>query len=541
MRPFMMLSNLLPRGRATVIEKDLQSISLRGQFLPITGEIHISDKLNDTERLSTLTHELGHALLHRDLSQNNKNSSVVELEADCISIMLQKEFGIELTESRKRHFVNHYNACKNIEGFKLEDVLKNVSLSYMNLRKELDPIIDANISSIDADKKETQPMEQSVQQTQKTDTNFNSPENTSVEPSADLIPPLAAEQKPQSVPEKKPASPAAKSSRNYRDYREQDAAVLEFIKHNVSILSVAKDMGFTPKQIGGYYTLKEHDSVRIYPDTNSFNRFSSSVGGSTIDFVMHFGGYSAKEAIQRLKDQYVGNRFNSLQPPDPVQSTPPAEPKKFELPEKAEGKYARAFAYLTKTRCLDPDIVQDCMKKGLIYEDNKHNVVFVGNDADGKPAYATRHTTLTNSNFKRDVAGSRQDIGFIIDNKAERLYVTEAPIDAISIMCLRKHQGQAVETASYMATCGTGKDAALYYRLEHNPNIKEIILANDNDEAGQKANQKIYHQIKERYPNIKISRLIPKGKDVNEHLCKFCEKKCSPSNPKKTKCQEVER
>ena len=113
----------------------------------------------------------------------------------------------------------------------------------------------------------------------------------------------------------------------------------------------------------------------------------------------------------------------------------------------------------------------------------------------------------------------------MVDHKASRLYVTEAPIDALSIMCLRKQQGHDIKDANYMATCGTGKDAALYYRLRTNPHIQEVILANDNDEAGQAASRKIFQTLK------------IKGKDVNEHLCfNNC-----PKNPKKKITQEVER
>lgn len=492
-----------------VIEKDLQSISLRGKFFPGTGYIEISDKLNDTEKLSTLTHELGHALLHG--IDEHRPTSIIEFEADCISIMLQKQMGIDLTDTRKRHFVEHFNNCKGLEQFKLDKVLKNVNAAYLNLRNELDPMI-----------------EQAMVQSQKAQENTINPEILTSE-QKDEMKAAAAKKETVQVPEQQKKS-NNQFTKSYQDYREQDAVVLNYLKHNVSILTVAEDMGFTPQQIGGYYTLKEHDSVRIYPDTNSFNRFSADVGGSTIDFAMHFGGLNQKEAIQTLKDKSVGNRLDNLPQPvsQPTTQSTPAEPKKFELPEKAEGKFARAYAYLTKTRCIDSDIVQHCMKDGLIYEDNKHNVVFVGNDEAEKPAYATRHTTLTNSDFKRDVANSRQDIGFMVNNKAEKLYVCEAPIDALSIMCLRKQQGQDCNKASYLATCGTGKSNVLYNRLNHNPHIKEVVLANDNDEAGQIANRKIYENLKTNYPNIKVSYLKPKEKDINEHLCKFCEGKCTP-------------
>jgi len=507
----------------SVEEADLHSISLRGQFAPLSNIIRISDKLNDTEKLSTFTHELGHALLHGDPASFNKNSSVKELEADCISIMLQQEMGIDLTDSRKKHFVQHYNICKDLEDFKLEDVLKNVNLAYFNIRNELDPIIEKAVA--EAEREEPNNRVQMTEDYQVAD-QIAEPEQALIERTP-LQPP---------VPDVAPVPKPHHQKEPQRDYKEQDAAVLDYIKRGVSILRIAEDMGFTPQQIGGYYTLKEHDSVRIYPDTNSFHRFSADVGGSTIDFAMHFGGLNEKEAIKSLKEKYVGDRLDSL-PQYTPEPKPAPEPKKFELPQKAQGKFARVYAYLTKTRCLDVGIVQGCMKDGLIYEDNKHNVVFVGKDAEGTAAYATRHTTLTDSDFKRDVAGSRQDIGFMVDHKASRLYVTEAPIDALSIMCLRKQQGHDIKDANYMATCGTGKDAALYYRLRTNPHIQEVILANDNDEAGKTASRKIFQTLKKEFPEIKISCLKINGKDVNEHLC---QKKC-PKNPKKKIAQEVER
>jgi hypothetical protein len=280
-------------------------------------------------------------------------------------------------------------------------------------------------------------------------------------------------------------------------------------------------MGFTPKPIGSYYTLKEHDSVRIYPETNSFMQFSSGIGGSTIDFVMRFGNYDKAEAIRLLKERYLGRRLELL-PRKPAQAVPQKQSvrKEFILPPKAEGMFSRAFAYLTKTRCIDFGIVQQCMKDGLIYEDNKHNVVFVGKDENGNPVYATKRSTLTGSSFKCDVAGARQDVGFYVNHHAEKLYICEAPIDALSIMTLMKQQGRPVEQANYLATGGTGKDVALYFRLDHNPQIKTVVLANDNDDAGRKANQKIVEQLRENYPGIHISCLIPKqGKDMNEYLC----------------------
>ena len=471
-----------------VQEEDLQSISLRGNFTPKTKIIRINEKLNDTEKLSTLTHELGHALMHSNPEASKLPTEIKELEADGISIMLQKYVGIKLTETRKSHFVQNYNQCKKLNDFNFEDALKTINSAYYTLHKELEPLLSP-----------IKPIQKVIPIRKKSEVQ----KNDSLQNMADRT----------ETPKNKKQS--------YKDYKYNDSSILDNIKRGISILSVAQAMGYTPEKIGNYYSLKEHDSLMIYPETNSFYRFSTGIGGSVIDFVMHFGGLTKQEAIKTLKEKYSGRQFEYTPTKQTINSNPSKPKKEFTLPQKFSGKFTRAFAYLVKTRCIDSAVVQKCIKDGLLYEDNKHNVVFVGKDKDGNTEYATRHTTLTGSDFKRDVAGSRQDIGFFINNNTDRLYVCEAPIDALSIMSLMKQQGKPITNASYLATCGTGKDAALFTRLNDNPQVKEVILANDNDVAGQQANKKILDKLQTDYPHIHTAVLKPKHeKDINDCLRK---------------------
>ena len=86
--------------------EDISSIALCGYYNPTDNRIVVNELLNDTQRLSTLSHEIGHALEQhgvRDISTAQE-----EFEADSISILLQSHFGIELTESRKEHLAGHY-------------------------------------------------------------------------------------------------------------------------------------------------------------------------------------------------------------------------------------------------------------------------------------------------------------------------------------------------------------------------------------------------------------------------------------------------
>lgn len=125
--------------------------ALRGFFSPAKNRIAINEKLLDTQKLSTLAHELGHALMHN--VTNNKSTTQKELEADAFSIMLENHFGIEITDARKDHFINHLDKMnkyndehKNIENpITLDEVLENVSKYYSDVIEDITHYIDKEL------------------------------------------------------------------------------------------------------------------------------------------------------------------------------------------------------------------------------------------------------------------------------------------------------------------------------------------------------------------------------------------------------------
>ena len=83
------------------------------------------------------------------------------------------------------------------------------------------------------------------------------------------------------------------------------AEELEIAK-SVDLTMVAAALGFTPKRVGRYYTLKEMDSIRIYDKSHWF-RWSRQYdkgenGGSQIDFLRVFAGMDVKTAAFWLLD-----------------------------------------------------------------------------------------------------------------------------------------------------------------------------------------------------------------------------------------------
>lgn len=132
-----------------VVITDMSSIALRGQYLHADPPvIELNDKMESTQKLSTLSHELGHALIHAEVNQ--KSRSQKEFEADAFSIMLCAEFGIEITESRKKHLSDHYREFRdfimeNIQGDDTEKLFeeklfKSFSNVFEIYRENIDKI-----------------------------------------------------------------------------------------------------------------------------------------------------------------------------------------------------------------------------------------------------------------------------------------------------------------------------------------------------------------------------------------------------------------
>lgn len=120
--------------------ENLQSISLRGDCWPTRKLIRLNELLEDTERLSTLIHETGHAVMHSSAQLSEKPLSQIEFEADAFSFMLQEDFGIPVTEARKRHLSGHFQKLlEEHPNTNIINVLSDVRELY---KTEMDKIHD---------------------------------------------------------------------------------------------------------------------------------------------------------------------------------------------------------------------------------------------------------------------------------------------------------------------------------------------------------------------------------------------------------------
>ena len=271
------------------------------------------------------------------------------------------------------------------------------------------------------------------------------------------------------------------------------------------------------------YSTVEHDSLII--NNGKWCWFSRGIGGrSALDYLIKVKGLPFLDAVSRI----IGN---GMAPIVPAIRPPPETPKVFLMPEVTQTP-TRAFEYLVG-RGIDPEIVNWCIKHGLIFETTKFgNVLFVGYDKDNNPKYGAVRATC--GDYKGDVKGSDKRFSFRIvrAEHPRNLHVFEAVPDLLSYATLVKNEGHNWHSKSYLSLAGIGSGKvipkALDQFLKDYPDITDIYLHLDNDEPGRIATKNIRELLKDRYRIH--DQPPPSGKDFNDYL-RSLKAKPRPPNP----------
>ncbi len=248
---------------------------------------------------------------------------------------------------------------------------------------------------------------------------------------------------------------------------------------------------------------------------NEWYDHTVSKGGATVDFVMRFYNLSFQDAMLMLLNDTSASVYNK-------QSINNESRKPFVLPDKNDNMQ-RTFAYLVGKRNIDYSVIAYFATKNLIYESSEqsvntdcifHNAIFVGYDENGTPWHAHKHSINSKGKtYKGNIESSNPYYSFNFKGNGNRLYVFEAPIDMLSFISMYKNNNW--QKYNYVALCGLSEKAMLK-QLEINNNIDMVVLCLDNDDAGQKAEEKFEKLLAEK--DIIVKRLVPKLKDFNEDL-----------------------
>lgn len=248
----------------------------------------------------------------------------------------------------------------------------------------------------------------------------------------------------------------------------------------MDLLSRRYGFTFKPKGQSGKFSCREHDSLIISSDGRGWHWNSKGIsGGDAISFLQKVENMSYPEALQEI----VGNGISYTQAPKTEFRQ--KENKPFELPEKFEGQYKRLFAYLCKTRGIDSSVVSDLVRTEQLYEDVRHNAVFVGHDIDGKPRSAVKRGTADGVKFRGEVEGSDKHYTFsMLRRQSSKLYVFESPIECMShaTMVNRLKGDPFAYYCQNRVSLNGLSDLGLSQILEDNPQFTEIHICLNNDD-----------------------------------------------------------
>ena len=280
--------------------------------------------------------------------------------------------------------------------------------------------------------------------------------------------------------------------------------------NNADLVTFLESRGERVKRVGATFqyiytdAAGTHDSVTI--SGGKWYDHKNQRGGYAVKFLQEFLGFSFQDSVLELLG---GNCSLQIAKPSPKPVVKP-----FELPE-ANSDMRRVFAYLTKQRFINPQIISHFAHEHKIYEDKKfHNVVFVGTDENGVPKQASVRSTISfGKPFRITVAGSDTNYSFSHFGNDGKLFVFEAPIDMLSFITMNPKDWK---NHSYIAMNGV-YESALLKALESRSDLKYIYLCTDNDEGGIEAAERLRDILRaKKYENV--FRILPQNKDWNEDL-----------------------
>ena len=154
-----------------------------------------------------------------------------------------------------------------------------------------------------------------------------------------------------------------------------------------------------------------------------------------------------------------------------------------------------------------------------------YNATFVYKDYQGNAVGAYQRGMINapgQEAYKRDVPGSDKRFGWMLTspvNPATKVAVFEAAIDAASdasLVAMKDGDAWRKEPVDRLSLEGLSLQPLLNY-LDNHPQVRDVELMLDADEAGRKAAQRISAELQSRGYRV-VDRTPPFGKDWNEVL-----------------------
>ncbi len=238
-------------------------------------------------------------------------------------------------------------------------------------------------------------------------------------------------------------------------------------------------------------------------------------GGGAIDLVMRVNDCNFKQAVAWLNDRLGESATLTAATYHTKEIIRSETLKQFVKPVENLSHWDKVRGYLTRERRLPSAAVDALHQQGLIYADDKQNLVSIRRDLSGHTitGASLRGTVGTDNLFKGLARGSKRSEGWFYFERGgqfvdpiQRAVLVESPIDAISFAVLDRTESRKT---LYLSTDGAGQIPLEFLRGLPD---KSVIVAYDNNQGSNLMAQRVMEQL----PNS--VRRLPRAKDWNSEL-----------------------
>ncbi len=296
-------------------------------------------------------------------------------------------------------------------------------------------------------------------------------------------------------------------------------------------------------------------SLQIYPATNTYCCFSSNCTagtGDAIQFIQLKENCNKHEALVKATALLNGNTITTVQQPATAKLFVEAAPlekiavvsKLFKYFTKALPLTKKAVDYLASRgidyklheagyntgdwhyKLNEAHFIKSGEQYGLLKEKPGKGYTVWAKDCIVFPLKNAENKII--SLYGRSISNDTDQRHFYLSNRSglypgypslqtKKLILTESIIDAASLLQQEKIKNNYTVLSLYGTNGLTDEHQQAITAL---PQLEEIILMLDADEAGEAATAKHYNTLKNLLPHIRITHTsLPAGEDVNSVLC----------------------
>ena len=309
----------------------------------------------------------------------------------------------------------------------------------------------------------------------------------------------------------------------------ESSTVLDQVRQ-IPLESILAYHGLAPRREGTTTRYKGEAANIVLTGSQLWFDNATSVGGrGVIDLVLHLRYGVSPRAAGRHDFENAVRWLSTFQPgaavtlpshqdrPEPPKET--FEQQAARLAIRDDERWSAARRYLLDVRGLPSDLVDGLYHQGDVYASfsekrpGKTGACFVHRDLAGRPCGATIRPIDQDPAFPISI-GEKRTAWFTLGDlgSAKEVVVTEAPIDAISYVAIRRSPDTAVLAMSGSHVFRPVLQAA-HDRRWH------LAVAFDNDHAGLAGYESCRENQDLLFPDDPpVQRIAPRGKDWNDDL-----------------------